>query len=403
MNSHNLPWPEQYRPLTLREIVGNQDAIAGIRAWILSWKNNLPIKRSALLVGPPGVGKTATVIALAKDLDVELVEFNASDKRNKAAIETQVWRAATQQTIDGRMRIVLLDEVDGLSGVGDRGGIGAILKVIAETLHPIVMTANDPESPRLKDLLKICQVFSFGPIEPEDVLIVLRRIVVHQSSSITDHELLEIVENSGGDLRAAVSDLETHLKTGIREVPMELATRDVKLGIRRAIRRLTMTTNTRTARRVIDEFDLDHDQLLLWLEENLHLHLVHPVELRAGFEALSLADLTLGRIFREQNWKLLAYAYDFLSVGVATSRSKSPFRDVGYSAPSWPLLVWKGNRKRDKRSDLLAKLSSVAGVSKARVHRTHVDTIDRIIERFPKSRNDFAVWLGVKKAIFDRR
>ena len=156
VTNEDLPWPEKHRPSSIDQIEGNSDQIRTIKTWILSWKNKLPDKRAVLLVGPPGTGKTASIGALANDLDMEIVEFNSSDKRNKGSIETLVWRAASQQTLDGRPRIILLDEVDGLSGTSDRGGVGAIIKVIKSSVHPIMMTANDPDSPRLKDLYKIC-------------------------------------------------------------------------------------------------------------------------------------------------------------------------------------------------------------------------------------------------------
>jgi replication factor C large subunit len=402
MTRNDLPWPELYRPASLSDIVGNKESILGLKKWILQWKTRIPKKRGALLVGPPGVGKTATVMALTNDLDIELVEFNASDKRNKGAIETQVWRAATQQTIDARVRVILLDEVDGLSGTSDRGGIGAILKILSETVHPIIMTANNPEHPRLKDLLKVSRIFPFSPLESDDALIILKKILADQSTTLSDNDLFEIIDNSAGDLRAAIADLETRVKGGVSE-SFTLASRDVKVGIKRALRRLAMTTDAKTARRIVDESDLNYDELLLWLDQNIHLHLTHQEELNSGYEALSLADLVLGRIFKDQNWKLLSYAYDFLSAGVATSRTKSPFRDVEYSESTWPLLMWKGSRKRDKRKGLLGKLAMETGVSKMRVQRTHLDTIDRIIERSPKLRNDFADWLGVKKTVFDRK
>ena len=141
---------------------------------------------------------------MANDLDMELVEFNSSDKRNKDSIETLVWRAASQQTLDGRPRLILLDEVDGLSGTSDRGGVGAILKVIKDAVHPIVMTANDPNSPRLKDLMKVCQVLNFEIIESNDIEKILKHILSENNVDVSEEALNEIVEGSGGDLRAAI-------------------------------------------------------------------------------------------------------------------------------------------------------------------------------------------------------
>jgi len=403
MSDESLPWPEKHRPRNLELIVGNPDTITSLKAWVMSWRKGIPSKHAALLIGPPGTGKTATVGALSNELDMELVEFNSSDKRNKDSIETLVWRAATQQTLDERFRIILLDEVDGLSGTSDRGGVGAIVKVIQESVHPIVMTANDPNSPRLKDLFKICQVFSFEQIAHEDIASVLFRISKQNKAEVPQGIINQIVENSAGDLRAAISDLESYVKRGTMETSIEDITRDVRRGTEETLRRVFMTKDVEIARRMLSESELDYDDLVLWLEENLHLHLLSKKELSNGFDGLSLADLSLGRIMRNQNWKLLSYVYDFLATGVVGSRNLTPYRKVSYSQPTWPLLIWQGNRSKDKRSDILSALSKLTGVSKSRVMRTHYDTIIEIIGLKPRTTTDYANWLNVDKTSLKKR
>lgn len=398
----NLPWSEKHRPKSLSELVGNPETIKALKAWIDSWVLGTPSKRAALLIGPPGTGKTASVGAISNDLDMELVEFNSSDKRNKDSIETLVWRASSQMTLDGRDRLILLDEVDGLSGTSDRGGVGAILKVIRDAVHPIVMTANDPNSPRLKDLLKVCQVFNFRLIENDDMTTVLKHILSENQENVSENILEEIIENAEGDLRAAVSDLESQVRGGSSS-QTTATSRDIRRGAEETLRHLFATNDSKMARRILSESELSHDSLVLWLEENLHLHLLTPKELNDGFEGLSLADVSLGRIMRNQNWKLLAYVYDFLTRGVAMSRTKTPFRRVAYSQPTWPLLVWQGNRKRDKQSAVRSSLATVTGVSKRRVRQTHLDTIQQIIEINPQVLKEFAAWLRVEKSALIRK
>lgn len=397
MTNESLPWTEQHRPSSLSNLVGNTETVRGIKNWIGSWIKGQPTKNAALLVGPPGCGKTAMVGALSNDYDMELVEFNSSDKRNKSTIETLVWRAATQQTLDERLRLILLDEVDGLSGTSDRGGVGAILKIIDETVHPIIMTANDPESPRLKDLKKKCQVFSFTPVDSGDMYSLLDKIAKEHGAKLSRETIEEIAEQASGDLRAAISDLETLVEGKGHEEIDTISIRDTRRGIRDVFRRLFMTTDVLAAKRIISELDVDYSQLLLWLEENMHLHLSTDSELDDGFEALSLADLSLGRIMREQNWRLLAYVYDFLSAGIVGSRKESPYRRVEYSEPVWPLLVWKGNRRMDKNSNMLSKIARIANISTQRANRSYVDAISEITRRNPSEGKRFAEWLDVSK------
>ncbi|RDE14960.1 MAG: replication factor C large subunit [Candidatus Thorarchaeota archaeon] len=399
MSEETTPWSEKYRPSSMNQVVGNTEAMNELRDWVISWKRAPQKVKAILLLGPPGVGKTSAVIALCKDLNAELVEFNASDKRNKGVIETEVWTAVTQQTLDGRMRVVLLDEIDGLSGTSDRGGAGAILKVIADSVHPVVMTANDPESPRLKEIIKYCRVLTIRPIELQDMISVLKRIAHLNEAEIPDNVLEEVAEHSSGDLRAAISDLEAIAIGGLSLGVGGLSSRDVRRGIRETLSRLFMATNPIVAKRALSEADVDEEEMILWLEENMNLHLTTRSEQNRGYEALSLADLALGRIRRRQSWRLLAYIHDFISMGIVVGRSETPFRRIDYSEPSWPLLAWRGARRTDKIMEPLTKLSRIAGVSRRRAARVYYDAIEQTVARDPKSGEFFARWLGVSRGL----
>ena len=71
---------EKYRPRSLDAMVGNEVARAKFLAWLKKWKDG---SKAALLVGPPGTGKTTTVHLAAEAQNLNLVELNASDSRTK--------------------------------------------------------------------------------------------------------------------------------------------------------------------------------------------------------------------------------------------------------------------------------------------------------------------------------
>ncbi len=404
MSDQSLPWIERYRPQSLKEILGNREVLTGLQKWLDTWQKGPPVKRGALLIGPPGVGKTATALALARDNDMEIVEFNASDKRNKSVIEEQVLQAATQQTLDGGLRLILLDEVDGLSGTQDRGGTGAILRLLDVTMHPVIMTANDPTSKVIKDLEKASRIFKFGPIGEEDMITVLERIIQDQHIEISNEILEFIIDNSRGDLRAAISDLETFVHGVGPTGEVTFTPRDIRRTVEETIRRLMMTTSAQAAKRVISEADVDYEKLLLWVEENIHKHRETLVELEKAYDALSMADYLIGKIGMDQNWKLLSYVYDFLSMGIAASRQTTTYHRTTYTEPAWPLLVWKGKRKRDRRRDLTKRLSIVMGVSGEEIQQTILHTIDTIERRNPKMKNSITMWLKKESgAIMEKR
>jgi DNA polymerase III delta prime subunit len=118
---------DRWRPTTLREIVGQTEAVSKLWKFAESWQGNRPPRvRAALLEGPSGTGKTAAAYALAADTNWGLIEMSASDARNKDAIQQIAGRASLTNTFsdDGRYlsaakggrSLILLDDVDGISG-----------------------------------------------------------------------------------------------------------------------------------------------------------------------------------------------------------------------------------------------------------------------------------------------
>ncbi len=118
------PLSERWRPTRLAELVGNPRARADLQAWAEAWEaDEPPARRAALLVGPPGVGKTSAAVALAAERGWSLVEMNASEARNQSAIERVAGRASLSHALDavrakgGPARtLILLDEADCLTG-----------------------------------------------------------------------------------------------------------------------------------------------------------------------------------------------------------------------------------------------------------------------------------------------
>ena len=110
------PWVKKYAPSKLSEVIGQTKAVGLFSNWVRSF----PKSKAALFAGLPGVGKTSLIYAFAKEFNYEVVEMNASDKRNKASINEVIMPACRQASIFGSKKIIVLDEV------GERGGHKAI-------------------------------------------------------------------------------------------------------------------------------------------------------------------------------------------------------------------------------------------------------------------------------------
>ena len=145
-------------PKKLNEIIG-QDTKK-----ILLWLEN-PKRKALLIHGPTGTGKTSAAYALADDKNFELLELNSSDLRNKEKIKNIIGTASQQQSLFGKNKLILIDEVDGISGRHDYGGLAELNKVIDKSKHPIILTANDVSDSKFSTLRKKCELVEFGHVD----------------------------------------------------------------------------------------------------------------------------------------------------------------------------------------------------------------------------------------------
>src|ERR1035437_10270279 len=143
MLRNDLLWVEKYRPKKIEDIVGNEEAKASFVEWL---KRKRKSKKAVLLYGPPGVGKTALANAAAREFGFTIIEMNASDTRSEKAINAVAKPATSYIALDnfsttqtqGKGNLLFLDEVDGIAGNEDRGGVGAIIKIIEESRVPVI-------------------------------------------------------------------------------------------------------------------------------------------------------------------------------------------------------------------------------------------------------------------------
>lgn len=367
-----LPYAQKYTPSDCLHIP--QKAVAKLKEYVLNYEKQK--KKAALIYGPTGSCKTSSVHALAKELQLELVEVNASDFRNSDALEQSIGIAVCQASLFGTKKLVLIDEIDGISGTQDRGGIPTLISIIAKSAYPIVLTANDPWDHKFSKLASKCQLIEFPQLSHTEIIPILKNICIQEKILHTDENLSLLARRAGGDLRGAMNDLQTAALLLTQQELPELSVREKTESLSKILLKIFKTTDSTVSREALSTMEEDHDELFLWLDENIPKEYQKPADLAEAYNILSKADVFRGRIRRRQYWRFLAHISELLSAGISHAKQQRYASIVNYTQPMRLLRTWQLNQKSATRKSIATKIAELTHCS---IRKTQQHTIPLII------------------------
>ena len=364
----------------------------------------VPEKTAILLEGPPGVGKTSIVYALANDSNMEVVETNASDTRTREALENRLKETTKSKGImdfitQSKQKIILIDEIDGIYGVNDRGAVPAILNLIQNTQFPIIMCSNEYKQ-SLQPLYNLINKFDVNPLSDSEVMKITRNILKKEEiKNLKEEDLNLIVKKNNGDLRGIINDIQ-----GVSQGSDDADNKDLILNLRRdsveeiftLIRDLFQKVSTlREARDLADKSDVDYNFLYKWINENIPNFIKINSELSSAYENLSLADEIFGRIRREQYWGLLPYFYDLFTGGVVLSSEKKETQP-GFKKIVFPRYTTGGTYSlNEAERSLIAKIKNKYEISEAEAIQDFIPFLKLLCNSSRKHLKIISDWLEV--------
>jgi replication factor C large subunit len=380
----DLLWVEKYRPKKIVDVIGNEEAKAAFVEWL---KNKCRTKKAVLLYGPPGVGKTTLVNAAGNELGFRVIEMNASDTRSEKAINKVAGRAAAFVALDtfsseSKGNILFMDEVDGIAGNEDRGGVSAIVKIVEESQIPVIMAANDPDLDKLRPLKKVSTLIRFHQVRIPLIIAMLQKICQREHIKAEFEALERIAENSRGDVRSAINDLQSLVETTetltLQDTVM-LSARNKDISMDETLREYFSAESLLEASMLLSRSSVDYDDLLMAVGDNLPLRYSDPAELAAAYDFVSQADMYRGRIGTE-NWHLLKYFYNSLAEAAAVSpESYKPFTLI--SPPIRVITLFWRKGKRTMLNAICAKIGQRCHVSRATAKEDFVPFIKVMLTR----------------------
>jgi len=175
--------------------------------------NNLNFKKGFYIYGSSGVGKTEFVTSVLKEMNYDVIRYDAGDSRNKSLIDNIASNNISSRNVLDMMYkkvrkiAIVMDEIDGMNS-GDKGGLTALIKLIRQkktkkqkmesmTLNPIICIGNYNVDKKIKELLKVCNVFELKtPTETQ-----MAKLINHLFPTIEESKKTVIEKYVMGDLR----------------------------------------------------------------------------------------------------------------------------------------------------------------------------------------------------------
>ncbi len=351
---------EKYRPKKYAEMLGQEKAVIELKIFL----KEFPKKKALLLYGPPGTGKTTLALVAALENEAEIFELNSSDLRNRAKLEEILKPASLQTSLFKKNKILLVDEVDGVTGT-DIGGIPELIRIIEKSSHPVIITGNDVWQTKLAPLRPLCKMVEMKSLTTDAITYHLKKVADKENIAENPHFLRQVALKSQGDLRAALNDFQAY---SIDKDSL-IVNQDKRHREESIFNILKLLFQERQDfLELFDTTDMSLDEILLWIEENIPREYQNEA-LHKAYGALSNADVHRGRIYRQQHWRFLIYQNIFQSAGIAYAKDRPKQGFTKYERPKRVLKIWLNNQKTAKKKTIAQKYARLVHCSIKRVMR----------------------------------
>jgi len=348
-------WVEKYRPKNPSTMVGNEDVRLRFMRWLSSWGGK---SRPALLIGPPGVGKTTLVHAAAAALGYEVLELNASDARTKGKLEEKLNPSLLNTTLTGEKMLIFLDEVDGIYGRQDHGGLEFIRDLMGKSRVPLVMAANVEDDEKVEKLARKSELFRFRRVPPRLLEVAVKSILSREELTIDPMVLRRIVSQANGDIRAALNSAQAAV-LGRGEETLDV--RDVQLSVTEALKLFFDADSLREAYMAIAGCRAEPREKIQAIFQSIVGSGLEGEGLVKALEELSKADELAAEIARTQNYRLLRYFDSMLAASLYNALKGRGVRYGEYTLPwSLQLRVWNEGRQLRELRLRVARLHHVS-------------------------------------------
>ncbi|KAJ1451581.1 P-loop containing nucleoside triphosphate hydrolase protein [Pelagophyceae sp. CCMP2097] len=206
--AQEVPWVEKYRPQVLDDVVGNEETISRLRS--VAAQGNLP---NVILCGPPGTGKTTSVLCLARQMlgalaKEAVLELNASDERGIDVVRERIKMFAKKKVRlpPGCHKLVILDEADSMTTAAQQAMRRTMEIYSSTTRFALACNTSDKISEPIQSR---CAILRFSRLKDSEVLQRLEYVCKMEGVTATADGLEALIFTAEGDMRNALNNLQS--------------------------------------------------------------------------------------------------------------------------------------------------------------------------------------------------
>jgi replication factor C subunit 2/4 len=203
-----LPWIEKYRPIYLKDIVGNEETLSRLK--VIAQEGNMP---NIIISGPPGTGKTTSIHCLALEMlgsevyKEAVLELNASDERGIDVVRNNIKMFAQKKVAlpRGKHKIIILDEADNMTE-GAQQALRRTMELYTSTTR--FALACNQSNKIIEPIQSRCAILRYARLSDLQLLKRLLEVVQAESVPYNDQGLEAIIFTADGDMRQALNNLQ---------------------------------------------------------------------------------------------------------------------------------------------------------------------------------------------------